>query len=563
MLNIKNLSIEFNTTYGKILAVEGLNLSIMKGESFGLVGESGSGKSVTALAVMGLLSQQATIIEGSIFFNGIDLRKASRKQLQHIRGNRIGMIFQEPMSALNPVKKCGKQVIETILLHQKKSKKEAVQKTIALFEKVRLPYPEKIYKAYPNEISGGQKQRVMIAMSIANNPDLLIADEPTTALDVNVQKDILQLLNDLQQDTDMGIFFISHDLAVVATIARRLAVMFKGKLVEEGNVKNIFTCAQHPYTRGLLACHPPLTGRPAKLLTIDDFLSNENGGVFTANISRIKNSSLKSDKPLLTVESLNKSYPIKKGLMGKVLKKIKAVDEVSFTVFHGETLGLVGESGCGKTTLGRSILRLIEPDSGKIFFEDNELTKLSGKEMKKQRKNMSIVFQDPYSSLNPRLSIGKAIMEPMVVHKLHDNNGNRKILTIELLEKVGLKAKHFSRYPHEFSGGQRQRIVIARALAVQPKFIICDEAVSALDVSVQAMVLNLLNSLKREFGFTYIFISHDLSVVRYMSNRIMVMQSGCIIETGDADELFKHPKTQYTRHLIDSIPKIKFEEMEI
>ena len=555
MLKIENLHIGFKTSAGETVAVDGITFRLKKGESLGLVGESGSGKSLTALSIMGLLPEQANRRSGSVIFENENVLNVSSKKWQHIRGLKMGMIFQEPMTALNPVQRCGKQVTEVICQHRRIKKKVAKQEVLNLFKKVRLPRPEKIFSAYPHEISGGQKQRIMIAMAIANKPELLIADEPTTALDVSVQKDILQLLADLQKETGMAILFISHDLAVVAKVAQHIAVMYKGRIVEENDVNNIFSNPKHPYTKGLIACRPPLQGRPEKLPTIDDFLNKTAFSTIKQRKKFYYPASGEMISPLLQVENLKKEFPLKKSLTGKIIERVVAVDHVSFNVFSGETLGLVGESGCGKTTLGRTVLRLIDPDEGKIFFEEKELMLLKGKALKKERKNINIVFQDPYSSLNPRMSIGRAIMEPMIVHKMFGNNIHRKEKVMELLEKTGLKREHYHRYPHEFSGGQRQRIVIARALALQPKFIVCDEAVSSLDVSVQAKVLNLLNTLKKEFGFTYIFISHDLSVVRYMSDRIMVMKKGKIVEVGDADSVFFHAQHPYTQQLIEAIPK--------
>jgi peptide/nickel transport system ATP-binding protein len=561
---VKNLSISFKTESSVVKAVNGVNFQVEKGMALGIVGESGSGKSVTALAIMQLLPQQAVINSGSIIFGGKELLGLGKNEIRKYRGNKISMIFQEPMTSLNPVMRCGKQVLETIQLHQKLDKGKATKQVLELFERVKLPRPEEIYRAYPHEISGGQKQRVMIAMAVANKPDLLIADEPTTALDVTVQKEIISLLNVLRADFGMSLIFISHDLGVVSAVADKVAVMYKGEIVETGLTSNIFNNPQHPYTQGLLACRPPLDVRLSRLPEIQDFMDSENKEDFHLKIKQSTESAterkqrlkLLYSKPVLVdVKNLNKEFILKRSLTGKTISALRAVYDVSLQVFPGETLGLVGESGCGKTTLGRSILRLIEPDSGTIFFNENNILALNSAKMKAERKNLNIVFQDPYSSLNPHISIGNAIKEPMSVHRLLKNNAERKQKVYELLEKVGLKPEHYDRYPHEFSGGQRQRIVIARALAVEPRFIICDEAVSALDVSVQARILNLLNDLKKEFGFTYIFISHDLSVVRFMSDRILVMKNGQIIEAGDADEVYENPQNPYTSQLIDSIPK--------
>ena len=557
MLKINNLTIEFGTGDNKKVVVDNVSLNVKRGTSLGIVGESGSGKSITALAIIKLLPPQANFSAGNIYFDDIDLSNLDKKEIKKFRGNRISMIFQEPMTALNPVMKCGKQVAESIILHQKIKKKDAHSKVISLFNKVNLPRPEHIYNSYPHQLSGGQKQRIMIAMAIANNPDLLIADEPTTALDVTVQKEIIELLNNLRKEFGMSMIFISHDLGVIREVADKVLVMYKGCVVESGNTNTVFEQPKHPYTKGLLACRPPIDKRIDRLPIIDDFLNED-----IIEISSNDNSNnrleqhriIYDNEPVLEVRDLDKKYSLSKNIWGKSTSYIKAVNDVSFNVYPGETLGLVGESGCGKTTLGRSILRLIKPSSGSIYYENKDLLSLNSNRLKKQRKDINIVFQDPYSSLNPRMSIGNAIVEPMKVHGLWGNNSSRKEKAINLLEKVGLKKEHFNRYPHEFSGGQRQRIVIARTLALNPKFIICDEAVSALDVSVQAKVLNLLNSLKQEFGFTYIFISHDLSVVRFMSDRIMVMKDGGIVEIGDADEIYENPKTDYTKKLIDSVP---------
>ncbi len=565
MLNIENLSVSFGSGFRKVEAIKNASISIGKGDSLGIVGESGSGKSITALSIMRLLPPQAVVENGNVYFNDQDLLTADDRQIKELRGNRISMIFQEPMTSLNPVMRCGRQVSEILRQHNSLSAKAAKQQTLELFNKVSLPRINDIYNSYPHQISGGQKQRIMIAMAIANKPDLLIADEPTTALDVTVQKDIINLLLKLKEELGMGLLFISHDLAVVSQVADHIAVMYKGEIVEYGKSKDIFFHPKHPYTKGLLACRPPLNTRPERLATIEEYMELDQSSTNIKAKADHTSSQAKRDRahkllyeqaPILVVDNLEKKYPINKPFIGKPKEYVHAVDKVSLEVYPGETLGLVGESGCGKTTLGRSILRLIEPDGGKIFFDEKDLLKFNATKLKKERKRLNIIFQDPYSSLNPRLSIGHAIMEPLIVHGIASSKKERKQIVIDLLNKVDLKEEHFYRYPHEFSGGQRQRIVIARALALRPKFIICDEAVSALDVSVQAKVLNLLNDLKKEFGFTYIFISHDLSVVRYMSDRIMVMQAGKIVEAGDADEVCEFPKTEYTKQLISSIPTL-------
>ncbi len=556
LLQIRNLTIEFKSESSIIKAVDNVNLNMEKGAAIGIVGESGSGKSVTALAIMQLLPPNAKTSSGEIIFNNANILKLKPGEMRKFRGNNISMIFQEPMTALNPVMKCGKQVAESIILHQNINKKEARKQVIELFEKVKLPRSEYIYNSYPHQLSGGQKQRIMIAMAIANKPDLLIADEPTTALDVTVQKEIIALLNELRKESDMGLIFISHDLGVISEVADDVIVMYKGKIVEAGKIDQIFEHPKHPYTKGLLACRPPSDKRINRLPEIDDFMAAENI-INTEKLGNVQDrdkshKQMYSKNPVLKVENLEKKYVLSKNIFGKSIDYVNAVADVSFEVFPGETLGLVGESGCGKTTLGRTILRLIQPDGGAIFYDNNELISLNPASLKKERKNINIVFQDPYSSLNPRMSIGNAILEPMKVHNLYKNNKQRKEKVINLLQKVGLNEEHYNRYPHEFSGGQRQRVVIARTLALNPKFIICDEVVSALDVSVQAKVLNLLNELKHEFGFTYIFISHDLNVVRFMSDRIMVMKDGKIVEIGDADEVFTNPKSNYTKKLIAS-----------
>lgn len=566
LLEVKNLSIKFKTESGYNPGVEDLSFTLKKGEILGVVGESGSGKSVSSLAIMGLLSSPPAVFDqGEIWFNTrdgrtINLLNLSEKEMQQFRGNEIAMIFQEPMTSLNPVMKCGTQVVEALLQHKKMSQAEAKEKCLELFQEVKLPRPDKIYESYPHQISGGQKQRVMIAMAISCEPALLIADEPTTALDVTIQKTIIDILKALQQKYSMSVIFITHDLGVIAEIAQRSLVMFRGKLLEEAQVEDLFSNPKHAYTKGLIACRPPVDQRFLKLPTVADFLDQKTEGSFPYQLITTEEREKAHEKiyeaePLMKVNQLLTEFVLEKSLFGKAKKSLKAVNKLSFEVFKGETLGLVGESGCGKTTLGRSLLRMIESKSGEIYYKGMNLTKMKASQLKSIRKEIQIIFQDPYSSLNPRLTIGEAILEPMKVHGIGKNNKERKNEVCRILERVGLKAEHYNRYPHEFSGGQRQRIVVARSLVLKPELIVCDESVSALDVSVQAQVLNLLNELKADFGFTYIFISHDLSVVKFMSDRIMVMQQGNIVEMGEADKVYYHPQIEYTKTLIDSIPK--------
>jgi len=584
LLEFKNLVTEFHTEGTTVKAVNGVSFTLNKGETIGIVGESGSGKSVTSLSAMRLIPSPPGIISGGeIIFHqndgtATDLLKISEEEMRKFRGNDIAMIFQEPMTSLNPVFTCGDQVMEAIILHQKLNKKDAKNLTIKLFEEVQLPTPERIFSTYPHQISGGQKQRVMIAMAMSCQPSVLIADEPTTALDVTVQKTILQLMQNLQKEHDMGIMFITHDLGVIAELADKVVVMYKGNIVEQGNVWDIFTNPKHPYTKGLLACRPPLDKRYTFLPTVSDFMKiDENGEIIDNGISvadftkdlaipeserTARQKELFAKEPILQIKNLKTYFPIKNGFFGGVSGHVKAVDNITFDVYPGETLGLVGESGCGKTTCGRTIIRLEEPTDGKMIYKGKNIAKMNADELRIFRKNVQIIFQDPYSSLNPRMTIGNAIMEPMQVHGILENDEQRKKRVEELLARVSLDPAHFYRYPHEFSGGQRQRIGIARALAVKPKFIICDESVSALDVSVQAQVLNLLNELKEEFGLTYIFISHDLSVVKYMSDRMVVMQEGKIEEMGDADQIYNNPGTEYTQKLIDAIPEGKLEDIK-
>ena len=591
LLKINNLRIDFCRDSQWQETVHGIDFEVYRGRTLGVVGESGSGKSVSNLAIMQLLDKKKSRIKAdSILLNDNDISKFSDDDMTEIRGKEIAMIFQEPMTSLNPVYKCGFQVMEAVSLSQRvnettsqrvetqrhkvaesqsqcqsQSQRQistAKEKVLELFRKVMLPNPEIIFDKYPHELSGGQKQRVMIAMALVSNPKVLIADEPTTALDVTVQKEILKLLKDLQRENGMGMIFITHDLGVIAEIADDVIVMNKGVIVERGKVNDILNNPQHPYTKGLIACRPPLDYRLQRLPVVKEFLDGKwnyndqvkNELLITDEEREKQHELLYSQEPILKVENLRTWYPLRKGVFGRTYDYIKSVDDVSFDVYPGETLGLVGESGCGKTTLGRSILRLVEPTSGNVIFEGSDVTQFNNKELREYRRQAQIIFQDPYSSLNPRICIGEAIAEPMMIHEIEKDAKRRRERVCYLLEEVGLEASHYQRYPHEFSGGQRQRICIARALAVNPKLIICDESVSALDVSVQAQVLNLLNRLKKDFHFTYIFISHDLSVVRFMSDRVVVMYNGKIQELNEADELFNNPQNDYTKRLIAALP---------
>ncbi len=558
LLRIQDLSVDFRSEGELVPAVQRLDLDIKTGQTVGLVGESGSGKSVTALSILGLIPQPpGQISSGSIAFKGQNLLQLPEKQLRQIRGNDISMVFQEPMTSLNPVFRVGYQVAEVLRLHRKMSKKQAWQRTVELFDWVGIPEPQRRVRSYPHELSGGQKQRVMIAMAIACEPDLLICDEPTTALDVTIQQQVLELLQRLQKDLGMSMLFITHDLAVIADLADEVVVMYRSEKVEQADTQAIFSQAKHPYSQGLLACRPKLHGNPRRLLTVADYM-HEDGRAKTVTAAQLQPQvkADKSDQPvLLEVNQLHTYFPIKSGWFGRVKAHVKAVDDVSFTVHKGETLGLVGESGCGKTTLGRSILRLQQPTSGSVVYDGVDVMAQSNDQLRALRSRMQIIFQDPYASLNPRMTIGQTLMEPLKIHQLGGSKNQRWDQVADLLQQVGLNPDHRNRFPHEFSGGQRQRISIARALAVAPEFIICDESVSALDVSVQAQVLNLLLDLQAQHGLTYIFISHDLSVVNFIADRVGVMNEGKLVELNTAEAIYRNPQNPYTQKLLAAIPK--------
>ncbi len=554
VLEVKHLSVSFPKGNERVQVVKDVSYEVKRGRTLAIVGESGSGKTVSSLASMGLLPKNiARIDQGSIRYSGINenLETLSEEAWTSLRGKHISMIFQNPMSSLNPSIRVGKQVLEVLEQHGVSGNRAAQkEKVIKLFAEVKLPQPENAYSKYPHELSGGQKQRVMIAMALACNPDVIIADEPTTALDVSVQKSILILLKQLLAERNAGMIFISHDLDVVSEIADDVVVMYRGDVLEYGPAEKVLQNPSTAYTRGLIACKPPLTNLPHRLPTVDDFQKAAESGQRVAFRAQVKTS---YQEQFLEVRNLLKTYPIKKNLFGKVRQAFTAVNSINFDIRKGETLGLVGESGCGKSTVSRLLMNLIAADAGEVIYEGKNILQASKQEWKAMRRKFQLIFQDPFSALNPRQTVGQCLDEVMAVHQLHGNKKERKTHGVQLLEQVGLDAAAWDKYPHAFSGGQRQRIVIARALAVEPEFIICDESVSALDVSVQAQVLNLLNDLKEKHQLTYLFISHDLNVVHYMSDRIAVMQSGNIVELGAAEQVFHQPKHPYTKALIGNI----------
>lgn len=550
VLSISDLSIGFSE---QELLVEDVNLSIEAEEIHGLIGESGSGKSLTALAILNLLPKGIKITKGIVELKLQDegikyLNTISQKDLRNIRGRRVGFIFQDPMTSLNPSQRCGNQVVEVLKEHNIVSELSGEETALELFRKVRISDPKKIYNAYPHEVSGGQRQRVMIAMALACKPSLLIADEPTTALDVTVQKSIVELIDELRKSEKLAVLFISHDLGFISHYADKISIMYRGRIVEMGTKKDIILNSKHPYTRGLLECRPPLDHKIHRLRTLEDAMDKKTFSVKDEKEQTIK---IKSQQ-ILSVKDLNVYYPLESTFYGKITKEMHALKNINFEVFKGESLGLVGESGSGKSSLGRALLRLVEARSGNVRYNGTMLSDLNSKSFKNYRKKIQFIFQDPFASLNPKMCIGDSIMEPMNVHNIGIDQSERKYLCISLLKKVGLSESDYNKYPHQFSGGQRQRIVIARALSLKPEFIICDEAVSALDVSVQARILNLLKDLQDEFNLTYLFITHDMSVVRFFCDRIIVMKEGVIVEYGEVDKIFNSAENEFTRELIDA-----------
>ena len=601
VIDVKNLQTYFHIERGVVKAVDDVSFQIDPGFTLGVVGESGSGKSVTSLTIMRLLAASAQVHDGSISFLGQDLIGLPEKEMRKIRGAEISMIFQEPTSSLNPVHKVGQQVMEAIVQHQRVGKSEARKRTIELFNEVGIPEPESRLDYYPHQMSGGQKQRAMIAMALSCNPSLLIADEPTTALDVTIQKQILDLIRELRDQRQMAVLFITHDLGVIAEIADHVIVMYRGKVMEQGNVLDVYERPQHPYTRGLLACRPRLDSPYKRLPTVSDYMETleqpdgeieitektmtaerveyfenhgrgrllhpeprlrelgfeENPGSYGREATTVD----AGESPLVSLRDLKVHFPVRKGVLMRTVGHVKAVDGISFDIFRGQTLGLVGESGCGKTTTGRALLKLVRPTSGTMQFDGLDIDSLNGSGLRKLRSRMQIIFQDPYGSMNPRMTVQTALVEPMTLHGLGNSRRDRIDRAASLLEEVDLLTEHLGRYPHEFSGGQRQRICIARALAVEPEFIVCDESVSALDVSIQAQVLNLLNDLQERRDLTYIFISHDLSVVKFMADMMAVMKDGQIVEYGPAEAIYRSPSEDYTRQLIAATPRDDLEHI--
>ena len=566
LLEVDNLKTWFHTRDGVVRAVDGISFELEKGKILGIVGESGSGKSVTVHSLMGLVPQPPGRIEdGAAQMDGRDLLTCAPPELRALRGKRIAMIFQDPMTSLNPYLRISEQLIEPLVIHKDTDPEVALTRAIKMLKKVGIHDAAERVHSYPHEFSGGMRQRVMIAMALITNPEILIADEPTTALDVTVQAQILKLLKELRDDLGISVIFITHDLGVVAEIADDIAVMYRGKIVEQGSVLSIFENPRHPYTKGLLACRPRLDSTFTILPTVADYLEVIETTDGETEL-REKQPDLKqpepeakvvddNEEPLLEVRDLAVDFPLRASLWGRSLEVIRAVDGVSLSIYRGHTLGLVGESGCGKTTTGRAIIKLIEPTTGEIRFGRDYLQHLPPAAMLPFRKRMQIIFQDPYASLNPRLTLEQTLTEPMQVHGLGEGPNDRRDRAVALLEEVGLEAAFLRRYPHEFSGGQRQRLCVARALALEPEFIICDEAVSAMDVSVQAQVLNLLRELQQRRDLTYIFISHDLSVVKFMADTMAVMQAGKIVEQGDAEIIYHNPVVEYTRTLIEAVPQ--------
>ncbi len=549
LISVQDLSVSFRMSKTETVeAVRGVSFDIPANSTVALVGESGSGKSVSAMSIVRLLPENAILGESSrILYNGFDLLAAPIDDMRRLRGKDISVVFQEPMSSLNPVFTVGEQIAEVLRIHLKLNSRQALDRTLDLMTEVGIPNPKERLKSYPHELSGGQQQRVMIAMAIACEPKLLIADEPTTALDVTVQRQIMDLLAGLQQRQKMSILFISHDLGLVGEISDQVVVMRSGEVREAGTVQRIFTTPTDAYTQALLACRPRLDSRPRRLAVIDDIVNKRPLCTEQRVAAPINGAAL------IEVKNLGKDYSLKSGLFGR--KVFSAVKHADFSLYKGRTLGVVGESGSGKTTIGMMLTRLTEASAGSIMFEGVDLAQLSAAQMQIYRSRIQIIFQNPYASLNPRFTVGQILIEPMRIHKIGKDDAERSQLALQLIEKVGLKREDFGKYPHEFSGGQRQRIAIARCLTMKPEIIVCDESVSALDVSVQATVLNLLLDLQDEFGLTYVFISHDLAVVKYMADEILVMSQGEVVERGSAEEIYARPQHPYTQQLLGAIPR--------